>query len=377
VTLDRQALTKLIGSVYDAATDSTLWETFLGDLAKAAGAGSAALVMHHLGRELHTVAASWKVEPDAGRLYQEHYGAIDVWAMRGRSKTAGYVCTSESLCQPQELARTEIYNDYLVRYGFVHGMFGLVENNATRWASLSLYRDLHSEEFQVSDLETLNLLVPHIQRTFKLHFQFAELKSRSGGVEAALDMLASGVIFLGGLGEVQAMNKRAEELIQSRDGLLLAQRKLGASVHAESVQLQAVIGGAVRTGNAKGQSAGGTILISREKGRPLSVTVAPLREFDRIGSRNPAVVIFISDPDRSVELPADLLRRCYGLTSAEARLTMVLLDGRSLKVAADICGVTHNTAKSELKVIFLKTHVKRQGELIRLLLNSAGMLIHE
>jgi DNA-binding CsgD family transcriptional regulator len=69
-------------------------------------------------------------------------------------------------------------------------------------------------------------------------------------------------------------------------------------------------------------------------------------------------------------LPADLLRRCYGLTPAEARLTMLLLQGHSLKESADFCRVTQNTAKSQLKSIFSKTHVKSQGELIRLLLNA-------
>lgn len=53
---------------------------------------------------------------------------------------------------------------------------------------------------------------------------------------------------------------------------------------------------------------------------------------------------------------------------------MVLLEGHSLKEAADSSGVTYNTIKSQLKIIFLKTNVQRQGELIRLLLNTAGVI---
>jgi DNA-binding CsgD family transcriptional regulator len=45
-----------------------------------------------------------------------------------------------------------------------------------------------------------------------------------------------------------------------------------------------------------------------------------------------------------------------------------LLEGRSLKEAADLSGVAHNTAKSRLKSIFLKTQVQRQSELIKPLL---------
>jgi DNA-binding CsgD family transcriptional regulator len=368
----KQVLTKLIGSVYEAAADATLWETFLGELAKTSRADSAALVMHHLGSEVHTISVAWNMEPDSGRLYQEHYGSIDIWAMRGRSKPAGYVCTSESLCPPKELTSTEIYNDFLVRYGIVHGMFGLVENRAPRWASVSLYRGLSSSEFRVSDLDILNLLIPHIQRAFKLHFQLSELRARSDGIERALNMLAAGVVFLGIEGEVLLMNKMGEEVLNQRDGLLLKRGNLSAAVEGESARLLALIDGATQTGTGKGLSAGGTILISREKGRALSVTVAPLHAYGLTLSRQPAAVLFISDPDRNLELPSDLLRRCYGLTPAEARLATVLLEGHSLKEAADRCGVTHNTAKSQLKSIFLKTQVQRQGQLIRLLLNNVG-----
>ena len=94
-------------------------------------------------------------------------------------------------------------------------------------------------------------------------------------------------------------------------------------------------------------------------------------------SQRPAAVLFVSDPDQNVELPVDLLRRCYRLTPAEARLAVALLEGHSLKEAADSGRVTHNTAKSQLKSIFLKTDVKRQSELIRLLLNTGASCVRQ
>jgi DNA-binding CsgD family transcriptional regulator len=370
----KRVLTELIGSVYDAAGDSALWEAFLGRLAQTSRAESAALVIHETGPKSHTLAASWMVDPEVPRLYQRHYGSVDVWALRGRSKPPGYVCTSESLCMPQELASTEIYNDFLVRYGIVHGMFGLVENTTSqRWGSVSLYRGLSSKEFQTSDLETLKFLIPHIRRAFMLHFRFSELKARTDGIETALNMLAAGVIFVGGAAEIILMNTRAEKLLQRRDGLLTVGGRLSAAVNVEAERLEAVVSGFAHP-NRVGLSAGGTILISRKAGRPLSVTVAPLRNFSVGLGQPPAAVLFISDPDQNLELPADLLQRCYGLTSAEARLTMILLEGHSLKEAADLCGVSQNTAKTQLKSVFSKTHVQRQSELVRLLLTGACQL---
>jgi DNA-binding CsgD family transcriptional regulator len=367
----KRALTDLIGAVYDAAGDATLWDAFLGSLARTTQAESAALVVHELGRGLHTLAASWMVDPEASCLYQNHYGSIDVWAKRGRSKPAGYVCTSESLCPIEELASTQIYNDYLLRYGIVHGMFGVVENDtARRWGSVSLYRGQKSTEFRSSDLEILNFLIPHIRRAFTLYFRLSDLEARTAGTEAALNLLVAGVIFVGSMGEIILMNTKAEELVRNRDGLLLVRKRLSAAVEAEATRLHVLISSVTQTSNGTGMSAGGTIPISRRNGRSLSVTIAPLRNFSIDLVQQPTAVIFISDPDENLELPADFLTRCHGLTSAEARLAMILVEGHSLKEAADLCGVTRNTAKSQLKSIFTKTNVQRQAQMVRLILSA-------
>jgi DNA-binding CsgD family transcriptional regulator len=368
---NRQKLIDLVGTVYEAAGDATFWESFLGKLAQTAVADSAALVMHHFGHEVHTVSAGWMVDPEATRLYQEHYGSLDVWAIRGRSKPVGTVCASESLCLHEEFVKTGFYNDFMARYGIVHGMFGLVENSSTRWASLSLFRSSRAKEFRPSDLEIIDLLIPHIRRAFKLHFQLSELEARTTSIERALDMLSAGIIFVGVYGQVVLMNSTAERLVRREDGLSVVQGKLRALRHGESERLQAMIAGAIRTSAGKGLSAGGTLFISRATRRPLSITVAPLRHLHVGLGQRPCAVLFLSNPDENVELPIDLLRRCYGLTAAEARLTMVLLEGRSLKEATDSCNVTRNTAKSQLKSIFLKTEVQRQSELVRLLLKQS------
>ncbi len=366
----KQVLNNLLGNLYEAACDAALWEEFLGQLARRCRGHSAALVMHHLVREVHTISASWNMDPEASRLYQQYYGSIDVWAMRGRDKPAGYVCTSESLCSPKELAGTQVYNDFMARYNVACGMFGLVENNSARWASLSIYRGSSSEEFRVADLDILTFLVPHMQRAFMLHFEFSGLNARAEGTEAALNMLSTGVIFLDDNGGILATNRTADELLRRKDGLRLEAGKLSASLPAESARLQAIIAGGVKTGNGKGLIAGGTILVSRESTKPLSVTVAPVQSAAvEIGQRA-AAVVFVSDPDQKIEVPTQALQGYYGLTPAEARLAVLLLEGRTLNEAEELCGVTRNTAKSQLKSIFLKTGVQRQQELIRLLLRT-------
>jgi DNA-binding CsgD family transcriptional regulator len=366
----KHALADLIGRIYDAAADPTLWESFLEQLAKICRADASGLVMHNDRPETHAIAVAWRVDPEMLRLYREYYGPLDIWTNRGRPNPAGWAGTSQELCALNELKKAEVYNDLMVRSQIEHGMFGIFEREGTRWAGLSLYRSASSGEFRVSDLDIIRFLIPHMQRAFKLHFQFSELRERAERTETALDMLSTSVIFLGDKGEIVLMNRSADELLRRKGGLRLERGKFITSLCSESAALQSMISAGVQTGNGTGLSAGGTMLITREKGRPLSVTVAPMRNTATAFEKRPAAVLFISDPDQKSELPADLLQRCYGFTAAEARLAMLLVEGRALNEAAEFSGITRNTAKTQLKNIFAKTQVQRQGELIRLLLRS-------
>ncbi len=61
------------------------------------------------------------------------------------------------------------------------------------------------------------------------------------------------------------------------------------------------------------------------------------------------------------------IRESFGLTPAEIRLTALLGDGRTLAEAAEDLSVSINTVRNQLRAIFDKMGLKRQGDLIRVL----------
>jgi DNA-binding CsgD family transcriptional regulator len=371
-SLHNHELSELIGSIYDAAAKPALWPQFLAALARTTGSSKALMFMHNSKRAEHTVSSSWGTEATELRLYQEHYGALDVWASQGSSKPAGQICTSEMLCPLQDLVRTEIYNDYMRPFDVKHGMFGMLANQAGAFTTVSILRDSSAGQFLEPQLQTLSLLVPHIQRAFCIHFRLVGLNAQAAGFESALDMLQFGVVFVSSTQAVIFMNERAKRHIRSSNGLRVRAGKLTLIKPSESNLFQSLISGAVKTGSGNGFSAGGTMHASRNSGSSLCLTIAPLRLTE--WPMQPTAVIFISDPHEPRELPADLLRRCYGLTQAESRLVLLLVEGCSVKEAAASLQVTLNTAKTQLKSVFAKTRVRRQGELIKLLLCSGGFV---
>ena len=303
-------------------------------------------------------------------LYSQYYGQHDQWfkGAAGMTRT-GWVGTGLRVWRSDAtLLNSEFYVDHLQNFDVFHQCGAILNHTETTNFSIALLRPRRNGAFQDSTLTLLRLLLPHLQKALEIQQQVASRHTPSHALRSAIDCLIVGVAFVDFEGGVVHRNRKAEELLRRNDGLMLKHNRLHASAQRESSELQALITGAIQTSEGKGLSAGGTTLVSRKGGRPLSLSVVPLRPFGIGLEQQPAAVVFISDPDQRIEIPADLLRRCYGLTVAEARLVTTLLEGHALKKAADLCGVTHNTAKSQLKSIFLKTQVQRQSELIKLLL---------
>lgn len=368
----QQEFSKLLGSLYDAAVEPDLWDAFLQRLAETTRAQSAGLVMLDVGRNVFTMSRSWEFDPEATLLYQKHYGSMDVWAQRGLAKRAVLTCTSQALCPLSELATTEVYNDYMLRFRVEHAMFVVAENTGSRLASVSLYRDSSHPEFTTSDLDTLRVLTPHVQRAFKLHFRFSELKAQSEGLEKALDMVPTGMIFFGANGNVIFMNRNASTSVSERDGLLVTREGLRAEQPAESRLLEKITRQAASTLNGKGQWAGGIVMVSRRARPPLQIHISPIRTSNVPTSEPIAAVAFVNDPIRRQRPAEELLRALYRLTPAECRVALLMVDGNIPKKIAEMVGVSVETVRSQIKSIFAKAGVNRQSELIRLLLNNSG-----
>ena len=61
-----------------------------------------------------------------------------------------------------------------------------------------------------------------------------------------------------------------------------------------------------------------------------------------------------------------LLQRRFNLTEAEASVTLAIGEGRRLADIANGRGVSVHTVRNQLKSAFVKTHCRRQSEIVLL-----------
>jgi len=249
----------------------------------------------------------------------------------------------------------------------------MVERGPGRVANLSICRSARGGPFDEKDLDILRFLKPHIRRAYRLHSEIAEARARSNGLLAALNAIPGGVIFLDPQMRVITMNLVAEQILATGKGLRVSRQRLRAEHIGESARLERLVGEAVATAQSKSLDSAGSIIISRRDLPPLQVLLSPIRCSTAPVFQQIAAVVFIDDPLRHQCPAQETLRVLYGLSPAECGVALLLSDGHAPRNIANTLGVTVKTVRSQIKSIFSKTGVRRQGELIRLLLNNSGM----
>jgi len=191
-----------------------------------------------------------------------------------------------------------------------------------------------------------------------------------GGTEAisalvaALHQLAYPVLLVDPDARVLFANRAADAALAGRDTLRVERAHLSSRRAADNCALHRLIAATVRGGS------GGSLVISRQARASLIVLVLPLPpEADSILRQvTRAAIVFIKDLRAPVKLALTCFADHFGLTPAQITLANEIASGDGVGAAARRLGISYATARTQLLQIFGKTDTRRQGQLIRLMM---------
>ena len=367
----------LVGEIYQAALEPGRWPALLesiGDLFGGA-AGIMAVLAPPTGP---TFAATACLDPALLTTLAQRHADPDTNPTLGRilRLPVGQPAIGAKFHDGQEFLRSAAYNDMLRPQGLQDGAAALLLREPDHVVTWNVMQPAGAEPMGRPEEDLLLVLTPHLRRAAQLLLRLDALRTRADAAEEALDRLPMGVILVGAAGRPIRLNRAAEAIVAEGDGLRVRRDGLVAARPDETRALDRLIADAAATGAGRGIGSGGTLALSRPSGgAPLPVLVAPCRGERLADGRDwPAAVVFVGDPERQTSTPADLLRRLYGLTRAEARLAALLLQGRDLAEAARELEVSLHTVRAHLKAVLAKTGAARQAELVRILLRGPAGL---
>jgi DNA-binding CsgD family transcriptional regulator len=367
-------LSALIDLVYRAALEPEEWPAFLGAMTKATGSELTCLLL--LDRD-GAGEALWQYgfPADAQREYPSWVPLNPYARTQASVMRSGALVRGDMLVPRDELLASEFYNDYLRRFAKVGDSMGLcLLHEGDRLAYLASHRAITKPDYGPRESEIHAALLLHLQRATTIQRRLGALELCRSISEHALDHLPTAVFFLARDTTVLFHNAEARRLLAAGDLALTREGRLEVAGRPARQPLARAVAEACRTGGGNGLAAGATFHLPRAEGNPYGVVVSPLRSpLLPLLPSPPAAVVLVTDPDRPLEATG-VLERLYGLTAAEARLACVVASGRTLQDAADVLGISHNTARWTLQNVFAKTDTTRQAALVRLLLTGPAAI---
>jgi DNA-binding CsgD family transcriptional regulator/PAS domain-containing protein len=364
--LTPQALSGLIGSIYDCALDPARWEETLVDLRQAFDTQVGMLALADRRRNRLLIHRTVGIEPRWLEELERHVSEInqcmEVFGAQ-LSPDEPFVMSRQI---PLAYSSTSPYIQNCLRpQGIVDIMQHYLLDTSTRYSVFAVSKNEKQGRITQREIELGGLLLPHLRRAVTISNALDVRTIERARLAQTLDALRCAVLLTREDSAIVHANAAAENLL--RDGELVQGTGgiLRASSASATAELRAAIAHAAQDETRIGK-AGLAILLTQADQEPVFAHVLPLTGGDLRTRLNPEAVAAVFIGATGEQEGASTIAAVFGLTPAETRVLASLLAGRTLGDTAGALGIASSTAKSHLDAIFAKTGVTRQADLVRL-----------
>lgn len=359
---------ELIGRIYEAAALPELWPSALDLVADSFGASCAHLF------DWDDIAGGPTFDAVSNNYlgqerYQAEYGRIDPRRELMRRHAVGSVIACHKYIDQNYVSRNTFYNEFSIPSGrrFLLGVE--FARNTFQSSILAVHRPPQHGPFEDCGITGMQRLLPHLHRAAVIQQRIAQLQTQHALANAALNSLPIGLLLVDGSARVKACNVVGETFVHAGDGLRLERGRLAADAGSANDRLKSAIRRAVDTAARRSGLGGSNLRVARPSGlRDYVLLVAPLApDAPMVGTGTACAIILIRDLEQRTLPPVSTLQELFGLTAAEGRLTMALLNGKRLEDVASERDVSMATVRTQLRSTLFKTRTSRQAELVGLL----------
>ncbi len=366
---------RLLGELYDAVWAPDGFQPFIRLLAEVFGLKGVVLLVRHV--QTRDATGIWQhgLEPVWLEKYALTYGRDDVLAAHlERAQIGRFYASNLDLPNPERLIENRFFREWAIPQDLAFAAASVVLREGPWETQVFLQRSGAHGPFTRAELEQFDLLVPHWQRAAQMRQRLVALRTSQELLSSSLDAIAMPALLFDEAGLIVHKNAAAETLLRNDRSLRDLNGRLVATSPDTTRELQLQISNAVRT-HREGRVSETSIVAVRRPGQlSLTTTILPLR-----GGQDRSLLcgalMFVFDPERTPAPSAELVRKLFALTAAEAELAVALCGGQSAEEIAIARGRSLSTVRSQLRSLFAKTGTKRQSDLIGLLLASPASFV--
>ena len=369
---DFSLLTRLI---YEGPFENPPWRRSLNSLLQLMDACHVTLVLRPAMPEKPSVTIN--ASANGVEIYTGEYCQYEAFSLDPFIKLpADKVVTVDEIVGEANWINCEFYKQFVEPVGIRYILGVDIRTDENVECRLRVCRGAAAASFTPTEYALCDALLPHFKLAVHIHAHLDRVETERRTYAAAIDRMLVGTVILDESGAIMKTSGVAQIILNKHDGLEVVRGTLKAKYGEENKELQQLLKRALLGADATASSLANVISITRPSSRAklgILVRSIPLGETSE-GKHRPAVAVFLRDPERHSETSHDILRQLFGLTPAEASLSVLMANGLTLLEAAKELRICKNTARAHLRSIFSKTDVTRQTELVRLILSSVASL---
>jgi DNA-binding CsgD family transcriptional regulator/PAS domain-containing protein len=371
-------LSGLIGDIYDAALDPSLWPGVLGRAARFVGGWSATLFSKDANRKTgHIYYDDGGIDPRYTQLYFETYVKLDPATTGHYFAELEEPMSTADIVPYQEFLDSRMYREWARPQGLVDFASAVLEKSATSVAMFGVFR--HKSQGIVDDeMRTrMRLIVPHIRRAMLIG-NAIDLKTAEAATFAdTFDELTAGMLLVDANGRIVHANAAAHVLLAAGDVLRAADGRLAAG-DLESDGILRDIFSAADKGDAAIGIKGIAVPLTARDGERYVAHVLPLTSGTRrraASAYRAAAAVFVHKAAMHTPAPPEVIAKHYKLTPTELRVLLAIVEVGGVPEVAEALGVAETTVKTHLGRLYEKTGTRRQAELVKLVAGFSNPLV--
>jgi DNA-binding CsgD family transcriptional regulator len=365
----------LAGAIYDAALDPESWPEVLRQLTAFIGGTASALHSHDVPARSVRFHYSWGDDPHYTRLYAEKYVGLNPAVVPLLMLKVGDVGTLSEMIPRRELHASRYHKEWAVASGIVDATTAMLRKTGTVVTHVTT---AHADGYGAEARRRLATMVPHFQRAVAIG-GLLDTRVEAATLVEAVDALAAGVFLVREDGTLVHANSSGRAMLNA-GGMVCVDRT--GTLHACGASarrtLRETIGDAV-AGRLELGPRGVAVPLIASDGERYVAHVLPLTSGARRAAGRPceaAAAVFVHHADLGGDLPLEALAREFGLSAAELRVLVAVVDlGGGIPEIAPVLGIAEPTVKTHLRRLFEKTGTHRQADLVKLVAGYSNPLL--
>jgi DNA-binding CsgD family transcriptional regulator len=366
-------VSRLIGEIYDASLDPSLWQRVLQAIASFIPVSAVNLFAQDAMKKNANVFYVHGLDPAFIQSYFDKYIKLNPLFPATLFFDVGRIVTEDDVLPRAQWLSTRFFKEWVEPQGYIDSLATVLEKSAMSVAMLSVLR--HRRDGMVDDRARRNmaLVVPHVRRALLIGKVIDLHKIDAAAFADALDGLAAGMFLVDGAGRIVHANVSGHALLAKGDVVRTSGLQLSAVEPRAQQALQDALAAAESGDGTIGGKGIGIALAGPERvphvAHVLPLTAGARRE---AGARHSAVAaVFVHQATLEGSTPFETIAQHFRLTPAELRVLLAIVEIGGVPEVAPVLGLAETTVKTHLQHVFEKTGTQRQADLVKLV---AGFL---